>query len=343
MERQYWLDYARKEAARQGLPNGVIERLINQESGGNQYDKNGNILTSPAGAMGIMQLMPGTAQGLGVDPRDPMQNIKGGVTYLATQFKKFKSIPLALAAYNAGPGAVQKYGGVPPYKETQNYVKKIMGNSDYSQSSPEPKQPAINPNLISQLQQETVRETMPISPEYKQQGGPLEQVQAERTYNNIVDQNPQAYLPNNIDQHEGYNMRRAMSQPYQNPNPISGDSHFKGNNKSVNNPRYAFELVDHKSPQANSNYNTVEQLLKKGKPEEPPPKKEPPPKEKPKEAEEEPRQDMTGLSLLQGLMKNDPVPQAPNMINAMPQTQFALPEDVALQQILELFKQQNME
>ena len=82
---------------------------------------------SHKGAIGLAQLMPGTARLLGVNPRDPEENLDGGARYLALQYAKFRSWRLALAAYNAGPGAVERYNGVPPFQETQNYVTTILG------------------------------------------------------------------------------------------------------------------------------------------------------------------------------------------------------------------------
>jgi soluble lytic murein transglycosylase-like protein len=112
-------------AQRNGLDPALLAGLIKQESG---FNPNAG---SPAGAQGLCQLMPGTARGLGVtDLHDPVQSIEGGAKYLAQQLKTFNGdVARALAAYNAGPGAVQRYGGVPPYAETQNYVRAVQANA----------------------------------------------------------------------------------------------------------------------------------------------------------------------------------------------------------------------
>ena len=81
---------------------------------------------SSRGAVGVFQLMPSTARRMGLNPYSLDDNIKGGIMYYKSMYKMFGSVELALAAYNAGPGAVDRYDGVPPYKETQNYVKKIL-------------------------------------------------------------------------------------------------------------------------------------------------------------------------------------------------------------------------
>lgn len=117
-----WREYARIQAERFDLDPKLVRAVIYVESN----ESAGAV--SHAGAMGLMQLMPGTADELGVEePMRPRENIKGGVLYLAQMMERFdNNVKLALAAYNAGPGAVEKYGGIPPYKETQNYVRKVL-------------------------------------------------------------------------------------------------------------------------------------------------------------------------------------------------------------------------
>lgn len=116
-----YADLINGAAARTGVPGELLAAVAKQESGFNPR------AVSPAGAQGLMQLMPGTARGLGVENSfDPAQAIDGGARLLRSLLDKFGSTELALAAYNAGPGAVSRYDGIPPYRETQNYVRNIM-------------------------------------------------------------------------------------------------------------------------------------------------------------------------------------------------------------------------
>jgi len=115
-------DMIRREAIAVGVDPSLVNAVARTESGMNPA------ATSRVGAQGIMQLMPATARALGVtDPYDPAANIRGGATYLRGLLDHFNgNVRLAVAAYNAGPGAVERYGGVPPFAETQQYVARVL-------------------------------------------------------------------------------------------------------------------------------------------------------------------------------------------------------------------------
>ncbi len=121
-------------ARRHGLPASLIHAVAAVESGYSQAARSG------PGAIGVMQLMPATARSLGADPHDTEQNIDAGVRFLRYLLLKYQSDPnqlaLALAAYNAGPSAVDRFGGVPPYAETQRYVDKVINRYQTGESAP---------------------------------------------------------------------------------------------------------------------------------------------------------------------------------------------------------------
>ncbi len=116
-----YIEIAKAAARKHGVPEDLFLRLVQQESGWN------HTAVSTKGATGLAQLMPGTAELLNVDMHDPAENLDGGARYLRKMYDKFGNWRLALAAYNAGPGAVEQYDGVPPFDETTNYVKSILG------------------------------------------------------------------------------------------------------------------------------------------------------------------------------------------------------------------------
>ncbi|MGY2064439.1 transglycosylase SLT domain-containing protein [Blastococcus sp. SYSU DS0619] len=117
-------DLFARAASKHGTDAALLAAVASQESGFNTS------AVSPAGAQGLMQFMPATARGLGVDPLDPASAIDGAAKYLSSLTKQFGSTELALAAYNSGPGTVSRYGGIPPYPETQNYVRSVLSKAE---------------------------------------------------------------------------------------------------------------------------------------------------------------------------------------------------------------------
>jgi soluble lytic murein transglycosylase-like protein len=119
-------ELAAMAARKYALPESFVRSVMKAESGFHAA------ALSPKGAIGLMQLMPGTAQTLGVNPKDPQQNAEGGAQYLRDLLAKYEDRPdqvlLALAAYNAGPAAVERYHGVPPYRETREYILRVLKN-----------------------------------------------------------------------------------------------------------------------------------------------------------------------------------------------------------------------
>ena len=119
-----YADLFTRAGARHGVDASLLAAVASKESNFNAS------AVSPAGAQGLMQFMPATAKGMGVNALDPTSAIDGAARYLSSLTKQFGSTELALAAYNAGPGTVSRYGGVPPYTETQNYVRAVMSKAE---------------------------------------------------------------------------------------------------------------------------------------------------------------------------------------------------------------------
>jgi len=119
-----YADLFTQAGARYGISPALLAAVAKTESGFNSS------AVSSSGATGLMQFMPATAKGLGVDPKDPASSIDGAARYLSSLTKQFGSTDLALAAYNAGPGTVQRYGGIPPYGETAAYVQKVTSAAE---------------------------------------------------------------------------------------------------------------------------------------------------------------------------------------------------------------------
>ena len=119
-----YADLFTRAGARHGVDPALLAAVASKESG---FDSRA---VSPVGAQGLMQFMPATARELGVDPLDPASAVDGAARYLSDLGRRFGSPSLALAAYNAGPGAVSRHGGIPPYPETQNYVRAVLAQAE---------------------------------------------------------------------------------------------------------------------------------------------------------------------------------------------------------------------
>ena len=144
--REQVYEFARQEAQRQGVPYSLVQKIVETESKGD-FNAIGPKTRFNDRAYGPMQLMGATAKDLGVNRMDWKDNIRGGVKYLGQLTQQFQDPTLVAAAYNAGPGNVQKYGGVPPFKETQDYVEKVVGTKMATSRD-------IDPSLIGQLPQQ---------------------------------------------------------------------------------------------------------------------------------------------------------------------------------------------
>jgi soluble lytic murein transglycosylase-like protein len=119
-----YADLFTQAGAKHGVSPALLAAVAKTESNFNSS------AVSPAGAEGLMQFMPATARGLGVDADDPASAIDGAARYLSSLTEQFGSTDLALAAYNAGPGTVRRHGGIPPYPETQDYVRKVTSAAE---------------------------------------------------------------------------------------------------------------------------------------------------------------------------------------------------------------------
>jgi len=144
--REQVYEFARQEAQRQGVPYSLVQKIVETESKGD-FNAIGPKTRTGDRAYGPMQLMGATAKDLGVNRMEWKDNIRGGVKYLSQLTQQFQDPTLVAAAYNAGPGNVQKYGGVPPFKETQDYVEKVVGTKMATSRD-------IDPSFIGQLPQQ---------------------------------------------------------------------------------------------------------------------------------------------------------------------------------------------
>jgi len=243
-------DIINAKAQQYGLPPALVRSVIWQESRGNPK------AISPVGAQGLMQLMPATAKELGVkNPFDPVENIDGGVRYLKSRIDKVGLVN-GIAAYNAGLGNVQKYKGVPPFKETQNYVSNILKNFNAEPESPavNMSSPMIGPSprsfvqgLKDQINQpiQNLRRSLGISPDITQSAQPIQKDSVEGQLSQLYKQTsiPKTDLSSYFKSSDGQYDYGTL--PNQSPLPLNklNESQFKLNSylNETPVPRSVFE------------------------------------------------------------------------------------------------------
>jgi len=218
-------------ALEQNVDPELVLRVIYQENKGRQGP------VSEKGAIGLMQLMPETAKELGVDPNDPKQNVIGGIKYLKQQLQDFGTVPLALAAYNAGPGNVRKYNGIPPFEETRDYVSIIHGApkgeilpamgdffqlTENSDPAPKPKERPAGlgqPGFAPAAQAVSEYLMLPQEPEVVEQAS-IPQVRPQAR--------PAAPTENVFAQYAAYDYDQEMPSPFASGGEVSGPPPVRG-------------------------------------------------------------------------------------------------------------------
>jgi len=197
--REQVYEFARQEAERQGVPFSLVQKIVETESGGD-FNAIGPKTKTGDRAYGPMQLMSTTATGLGVNRMDWKDNIRGGVKYLGQLTERFQDPKLVAAAYNAGPANVEKYGGVPPFKETQNYVQKVVGTNMANYRD-------IDPSLLGLPAQIPSQQTQ-VQP--TQQGAGFRDIDPSMLGEPIVQQTPKKPNQDSVARQVGLTARYGM-------------------------------------------------------------------------------------------------------------------------------------
>lgn len=195
-------EFARQEAERQGVPFSLVQKIVETESGG-AFNAIGPKTRTGDRAYGPMQLMGATAKDLGVNRMEWKDNIRGGVKYLGQLTKQFQDPALVAAAYNAGPGNVEKYGGIPPFKETQNYVQKVVGTNMATYRD-------IDPSLIAQPTQQAPKIDLKGMATQDQQNVGFREIDPSMIGQQVVQQAPTKQNQDSIARQVGLTARYGM-------------------------------------------------------------------------------------------------------------------------------------